>query len=482
MRRHLSLLVIALLGVAACGSGGSDTAEAPEPSDPTVPAATASPPPATSAIADPPVGTWRGALSDPTGSYEARFLLAPCSVDQVCGELEYFDPMQPEFVLCAPQLLYTGIEAAQFVFEEQPAYRADQCFPTTLRLRYVDADTVAVDQYGEPGKVCCTGEFDKVSDEAPPPTQAPVDASLAGLDGPLSVTDLGGPTTQYVGVNDDAIWFPVNGAVHRIDPATGQIVATIAVGDAEDGFGDPHAVTAVGDEVWVAVAADRAVARIEPATNTVVETIPLDVIPYALALDGNDLWVTSFENDAVVRVDVEAAVATARVDAMKPTGVAVGGGSVWVVQHRDDTLVRIDPASNTVAETIVVGSTGDDPECGICVENVVYAFDAVWTANNAGHSISRIDPATGAVDEIELAHRAWAVAADSDSIWASQYEPLGGGRVDTDQAGLAHIDPNTYQVEQLALHGAMSVASGHGSVWAVVLGPRSDHVYRYAGA
>ena len=302
--------------------------------------------------------------------------------------------MQPEFVLCAPRLLYTGIEDGQFVFEEQPAYRADQCFPTTLRLRYVDDDTVAVDQYGEPGKVCCTGEFDKISDEAPPPTQPPADALLADLDGPLSVTDLRGPTTQYVGVSDDAIWFPVNGAVHRIDPATGQIVATIEVGDAEDGFGDPHAVTAVGDEVWVGVAADRAVARIDPATNTVVETIPLDVIPYALALDGNDLWVTSFENDAVVRVDTESGEATARLDAMKPTGVAVGGGSVWVVQHRDDSLLRIDPESNSVAATIVLGSNGDHPVCGMCVENVIYAFDAVWTANNAGRSITRIDPAT----------------------------------------------------------------------------------------
>jgi streptogramin lyase len=400
----------------------------------------------------------------------------------VCGELEYFDPMQPEFVLCAPRLLYRGNEDGQFVFEEQPAYRADQCFPTTLRLRYVDDDTLAVDQYGEPGKVCCTGEFDKVSDEAPPPTQPPADASLAGLDGPLSVTDLHGPTTQYVGVSDDAIWFPVNGAVHRIDPATGHIVATVAVGDADDGFGDPHAVTAVDDEVWVGVAADRAVARIDPATNTVVETIPLDVIPYALALDGNDLWVTSFEDDAVVRVDTKSAVTAARLDAMEPTGVAVGGGSVWVAQHGEASLVRIDPATNAVAATIALGSTGDDPACGMCVENVVYAFDAVWTANNAGYSITRVDPATGAADEVELAHRAWAVAAGVDSIWASQFEPLDGGRFDTVEAGLARIDPSTHQVEQLALHGAVSVATGHGSVWAVVLGPRSDQVYRYADA
>jgi YVTN family beta-propeller protein len=204
------------------------------------------------------------------------------------------------------------------------------------------------------------------------------------------------------------------------------------------------------------------------------------VIPYALALDGNDLWVTSFENDAVVRVDTDSGRAIARVDAMKPTGVAVGGGSVWVAQHDDDSLVRIDPATNAVAATIALGSTGDDPTCGMCVENIVYAFDAVWTANNAGYSITRVDPATGAADEIELAHRAWAVAADVDSIWASQFEPLDGGRFDTDEAGLAQIDPNTHQVEQLALHGAVSVATGHGSVWAIVLGPRSDHVYRYA--
>ena len=128
------------------------------------------------------------------------------------------------------------------------------------------------------------------------------------------------------------------------------------------------------------------------------------------------------------------------------------------------------------------GSTGDNPLCGMCVENVVYAFDAVWTANNEGYSVSRVDPATNTVDEIELEHRAWAVAADEHVIWASQFEGSDEGAYetfDTERAGLARIDPVTNGVEQLALHGAMSVATGHDSVWAVVLGPRSDHVYRY---
>ena len=112
----------------------------------------------------------------------------------------------------------------------------------------------------------------------------------------------------------------------------------------------------------------------------------------------------------------------------------------------------------------------------------MYAFDAVWTANNAGYSVARIDPATNAANEIELSHRAWAVAADGGSIWASEFEPLGDGGLDMDAAGLARIDPDTLDVEQLSLHGAYSVATGHDSVWVVVLGPRSDHVYRYRGA
>jgi streptogramin lyase len=427
-----------------------------------------------------PAGTWDGALSDGTVTFEARLMMiANCEAGNVCGELEYLDPAHPDSVLCAPQLLYMGIERDEFVFEEQPAYRADQCLPTTLKVRYIDDDTVVIDQFGEPDVACCSGDFDRVSADAPPPTTLPTGAELAGLAGPLSVTDLHGATTQYAAVSASGLWFPVPGAVRRIDPASGAVVATIAAGDASDGFGDPHGVAAAGGTVWVGISSDRSVARIDPATNEIAETIAVEVAPYALAIDGKDLWITSFDADAVVRVDTATGQTTARLDVEKPTGIAVGGGSVWVVQHRLDSLVRIDPSTNASIATIALGSNGDDPTCGMCIENVVFAFDAVWTANNAGRSVTRVDPSTGSTLEIPLEHRVWAVAADGQSVWASQFEPLEDNSFDVEVAGLARIDPLSHTVEQLPLRGAIGVTTSPGSVWATVLGRRSDLLYRY---
>ncbi len=58
------------------------------------------------------------------------------------------------------------------------------------------------------------------------------------------------------------------------------------------------------------------VSRIDPATNTIVERIPV----------GDD-----------------------------PIAVAVGDGSVWVTNYLDGTVSRIDPATNEVVQTIEVG-------------------------------------------------------------------------------------------------------------------------------
>ena len=108
-----------------------------------------------------PTGLWEGRLTDPVSSFE-RLILGDCDLLDACGEIEYMDPMQPTMVLCAPALVYMALEGESFVFEERPAYRPDQCFPTTLKMRYIDEDTLAVDQYGEPQVVCCTGTFDRV--------------------------------------------------------------------------------------------------------------------------------------------------------------------------------------------------------------------------------------------------------------------------------------------------------------------------------
>ena len=481
MKRFVLSMVL-LLVVTACTAESSDDSVVSNPTSTLASPTSSSPAPSSTVLAlSAPSGTWEGALSDPQSVFEARLILSGCDVlDEPCGEIEYMDPAQPSIVLCAPELIYRGTEGESFVLEERPAFRPDECFPMTLKMHYEDHDTLTVDQYPEPEVVCCTGTFQQVSQDAAPPSTLPAAASIEGLGGPLSATDLQGPTTQYSAAGADSMWFPVPGGVQRLDPSSGEIVSTISAGDATSDFEDPHGVAAEGDRIWIAQLGARSVVRIDPVTEQIAQTIDLDVAPYALALDGEDLWVSSFHDSAVVRVDTVVGETTARIEVDSPTGIAVGGDAVWVVAHRSDSLMRIDPSGEEVVATIRLGAQGESPLCSMCVENVVYAFGSAWTANNAGRSVTRIDAATNEAAEIPVEKRVWAVAATGETIWASQFEELDESHFDLEAGGLAALDPATNDVEQFDLPGTLGVASGHDSLWPVVVGPRSDIAYRYA--
>jgi YVTN family beta-propeller protein len=461
----------AVLVLAACGPAPAATA----------PASDAPTPPAT---ADAPLtGRWDGALEDHSGTYPVQLALDGCTtIGSVCGELEYIDPGRSDTVLCASELTLTDREGDRFAFSEAYVYHGWMCLPTTFVMTSGADGSLAVEQFGEDGVVCCRGTLAPLDTAAVPTPEVPgsIGAGLA-----TSATALGGATTQYAASGGGSLWFPLEdlGGVARVDPATGALTALVVTGDPgalEGTKSDPHGVAAGEAGIWVAQAAARSVGRIDPATNAIAETVTLRVIPYALALDGTTLWATSFEDDRVVRVDLASRAVVAAIDVNKPTGIAVGLGGVWVVRHRDDVLVRIDPATNAVVAEIGLGDHGPSAVCGMCVENVVVSDGSVWTANNEGRSISRIDPATNAVTAtIPVPLRPWSVSVGGGRIWASQFEAGPDGTfANLSGWGVARIDPATNAVTSLGLPGALGVFWAYEILWAVTPGRRGDVVIR----
>jgi YVTN family beta-propeller protein len=74
----------------------------------------------------------------------------------------------------------------------------------------------------------------------------------------------------------------------RVDPATNTVVDTIPVGDGPIGV-------AVGEgAVWVANELSATVSRIDPEKNEVVETIPLGNRPAGIAVGHDRVWVTVY--------------------------------------------------------------------------------------------------------------------------------------------------------------------------------------------
>ena len=208
-----------------------------------------------------------------------------------------------------------------------------------------------------------------------------------------------------------AVWVPneADGTVSRIDPARNKVVATVRIGDPQQlvaaGCGPgsvhsfmydtllnkrcdlPSAIAGDARSVWAADNQAPGLARIDPATNQVVQRIALNADPFAIALGYGSLWVTSFFHNPheVLRVDpvsgrVLDTIADLPIDG--GTGIAVGEGAVWVACTYARSLVRIDPSTDRVAPGIPTGRYPLPVNAG---------RGAVWVRNEESSSISRVD-------------------------------------------------------------------------------------------
>ena len=209
-------------------------------------------------------------------------------------------------------------------------------------------------------------------------------------------------------------------AVHRIDPATNEVIASIPLpGRLCQGIGaSPEAVWACGPDGLV---------RIDPASNSITATVALD-----------------------------AALAISR--------LAYGAGSVWAFATATvgpDLVVRVDPATNAVTETLQLpGIAG----------TMAFGFDALWVTSPAENALFRIDPATAAVDTwTDRLETPGIVAIGEDALWVSLHAEH-GFQAAPDEPAIARIDPNTGAlIASIVTGGSLGdeggIAVTPGSVW-----------------
>jgi virginiamycin B lyase len=117
--------------------------------------------------------------------------------------------------------------------------------------------------------------------------------------------------------------------VARIDPATDQVVATIPVGRT------PLPVAVGFGSVWVRNESQEqagTVSRIDPATNRVVATVPVGIEMGRDGLDGlaagpHHLWVAGLDLE---RIDPSSSRVVGRIDHLSNAAVAAGG-AIWTI-------------------------------------------------------------------------------------------------------------------------------------------------------
>ena len=135
----------------------------------------------------------------------------------------------------------------------------------------------------------------------------------------------------------------------RIDPATYEPVASVAVGT------DPAAVVGGGGSVWVASRQDGTVSVVDPDTNRVQVTIPASGSgPVGqggpgLAFASGSLWVANYDQRQVVRVEPDADPTAIIPVRASPTAVVAAQDAVWVAgrtQSGGGLVARIDAGAN----------------------------------------------------------------------------------------------------------------------------------------
>lgn len=260
---------------------------------------------------------------------------------------------------------------------------------------------------------------------------------------------------DWLEVGFGSLWVsnPGVGAVQRIDPATGKVLAEVKVNK-------PVAAMAAGfGSVWVASRGDKSIVRIDPKTNAVAAAVPVTVADSeaSLAAGEGGVWVLTDRKGVLSRIDPDTNKVVAQVTVKPHSYAAMAGyGAVWVTntgepRSKDNGSVqRIDPKTNAVVATIAIRG---QPRF------LAVGEGGVWVLNQTDGTVSRIDPGTNkvvATVEAGVAGFGGDIAAGEGGVW-----------VRGDKVLLVVIDPKTNKVVRRygPPQGSGAVRAGGGKVW-----------------
>jgi virginiamycin B lyase len=231
----------------------------------------------------------------------------------------------------------------------------------------------------------------------------------------------------------------------------------------------PSGVVIDASGVWVTNWWDNTLTRIDPATNTVLNTIPVALTgvegPEAITTGAGSLWLTTTafsETETlaghVLRIDPATGTVLATINAGRGAfEIAFGFGSIWIANEVDGTIQRIDPATNTVVASIPVPSA----------EGIAFDLTSVWVVDLNG-GVERIDPATNTVvATIHTQTTGGYIAVAGTSIWVTNPGTKGSAN-----GSVSRIDPVTSTVTANIPVGdsPVELAVAGGSIWVGMMG------------
>jgi YVTN family beta-propeller protein len=234
-------------------------------------------------------------------------------------------------------------------------------------------------------------------------------------------------------------------SVAIIDPASNEILDSVPVGAM------PGPVAVGEGSVWVANLEDRNLARIDAASRSVVRRIALEGTPTGLAVGEGAVWIVYGRLGTVSSVDPQFNAVGEPIDPGLPSArgsVAVGNGAIWVA-FDTSFVVRVDPSSRRVVATGVVSGDGSSA--------IAVGEESVWVASAVHSTVSRLNPRTAAeFSQFTVGREPSGIAVGGGAVWVSN----------KGEDTVSRIDPKSGSQTPIAVgDGPAGIAFGEGAVW-----------------
>jgi serine/threonine protein kinase len=263
-------------------------------------------------------------------------------------------------------------------------------------------------------------------------------------------------------VGEGSVWvLSSKGLVDRIDPVTGRVTTIDGVAQ------DPRGIAAGEGAAWVANGTAGNVQRIDSGTNA-VQTVVVNGVASDVAVGAGAIWIVT--NDFITHLDPDTSDAT---EIPNPTAAFSFGGSISVSDRY--AWIGFDLSGGFVSSVSVDSlQPAQRVDIGFGTQNIASDADGAWVAGcGTPGVISRVtndgqseDIAAGAaVCSAPGDGRSIAVAAGAEGVWVT----------DVVNGTVSRIQATTNQVETPIDVGKAptALAVGLGSVWVAVDGNTS---------
>jgi YVTN family beta-propeller protein len=238
-----------------------------------------------------------------------------------------------------------------------------------------------------------------------------------------------------------------------VDPTTNTLRDTIPVESS------PGGIAVGGGWVWVTNSLTGTVSQISPRTFSVVRLIRVGNGPTGIAADGRYVWVANTSDHTVTQLRARDGKFLRTVPAVQdPGAVAVGADAVWVASKLTSSVVKLSARSGDVMRRIPVG---EGPTA------IAFGAGSVWVANSLSGTVSRIEPRSGDVRRLyDVGPGANAIAVARGDAWVAN------GLTDT----VTRIQPRDGRIERIVTGAQPSaLSSSDGTLYAGFRPSRASH-------